>query len=214
MKSDEFLIFEAYKNFRTFVHEQDNANAEETRKAAKKVKKAADELDKTMGTQTPAKSTDAAGMPVGDLNIGAPAPTEPVQVGDMTIGAPAGGEAVPQPTPTDTSRYLPQMRASAANVNPQTGIAAPAPTPVPQAATPVQTQTTGMPAGYVPQGATADNMQGRVAPQSAEDEKLKQDALAREKQILNQARATIAAPRTTPVVMTTKGPRLDTRRTA
>jgi len=198
MKSDEFLIFEAYKNFRTFVHEQDDANAEKTRKAAKEVKKAADNLDKTMGAQTPSKSTDAAGMPAGDLNI----------------GAPAGGEAVPQPTPTDTSRYLPQMRASAANVNPQTGIAAPAPTPVPQAATPVQTQTTGMPAGYVPQGATADNVQGRVAPQPAEDEKLKQDALAREKQILNQARTTIAAPRTTPVVMTTKGPRLDTRRTA
>jgi hypothetical protein len=197
MKSDEFLIFEAYKNFRTFVHEQDDANAEEARKAAKEVKKAADKLDKALGVQTSSEPTDSAGVQVGDVSIGAPA-----------------GDAAPQPTQPDTSRYLPQMRASAANVNPQTGIAAPAPTSVPQAATPVQTQTTGMPAGYVPQGATADNVQGRVAPQPAEDEKLKQDALAREKQILNQARTTIAAPRTTPVVMTTKGPRLDTRRTA
>lgn len=217
MRKDDHLIFEAYKNFKTFVNEQDNVDVEKAREAAKGVRKAADKLDKTLQNAT----AQASETPETSETPQAPVtPETPVQPTTNTARylPKTAQEYFPQPQQTSPTTPVVTTQVNPGSVTPRAEQPVPVTPNAPSniysgkgeqtgtAAAPVQPTT-------IPVTQYSGKGQNIQTTQTAEDEKLKQDALEREKQLYGQV-PTISTPKAVPTQMTTKGRRIDTRRVA
>ena len=214
MNKDNYLIFEAYKNFRTFVSEQEDVDIEKAKEAAKGVRKAADQLDKSLQAARDAEDraenntdnqapqdqqtqTSVMGIPVGGST---PQPTTNTNIKPGTtgiVGAITDDEPVQQPT-ADTSKYLPQPNVTKPNIAMRASPTVQPAVPASTTSTTTPVPTTGTVPDFTAKSITPSDLGVPQSNYNNPEEAEKKAAEAREKEILAKAQQgqapTIAAP--------------------